>query len=88
MGIKLADTLEPMGNFPAVESSNVEITLTGGTKKNLQTAYDDGDLGGGSGSIDTAMSDSSTNAVQNKVIKQYVDENVTEAITQVMNTGF
>lgn len=29
--------------------------------------------GGGSGTVDTAMSDSSTNAVQNKVIKGYVD---------------
>lgn len=30
--------------------------------------------GGGSGTVDTAMSDSSTNAVQNKVIKGYVDD--------------
>lgn len=32
--------------------------------------------GGGGGAVDTEMSDSSTNAVQNKVIKKYVDENV------------
>lgn len=38
--------------------------------------------------IDTAMSSTSTNAVQNKVIKSYVDTQVTEAITQVLNTGF
>ena len=29
--------------------------------------------GGGGGTVDTAMSDSSTNAVQNKIIKAYVD---------------
>ena len=32
--------------------------------------------GGGSGTVDTAMSDSSTNAVQNKVIKSYIDDMV------------
>lgn len=31
------------------------------------------EYGGGGGTVDTAMSDSSTNAVQNKVIKTYVD---------------
>lgn len=30
----------------------------------------------GGGAVDTEMSDTSTNAVQNKVIKKYVDENV------------
>lgn len=49
MAIKLADTLAPMGDFPAAESSNVEITLTGGVKKSVQKAYEDGDLGGGGG---------------------------------------
>ena len=46
MAVKLADTLAPMGDFPAAESSSVEITLTGGTKKSVQKAYEDGDLGG------------------------------------------
>lgn len=32
--------------------------------------------GGGSGTVDTAMSDSSTNAVQNRVIKSYVDSTI------------
>ena len=50
MGIKLADTLEPMGDFPAAKSSDVELTLLNGTKKRLQDAYNDGDLGSGSGS--------------------------------------
>ena len=45
--IKLADTLAPMGEFPAAESKDIEITLTGGVKKSVQKAYEDGDLGGG-----------------------------------------
>lgn len=50
MSIKLADTLAPMGNFPAVESDNVDITIDG-SPKSLQQAYEDGDLGGGGSSI-------------------------------------
>ena len=44
--------------------------------------------GGGGGDIDTQMSDTSTNAVQNKVIKQYVDSQVSQAITEVLNTNY
>ena len=51
MAIKLADTLAPMGDFPAAESSNVEITLSGGAKKSIQEAYEDGDLGGGGSGV-------------------------------------
>lgn len=36
--------------------------------------------GGGSMVIDSAMSDTSENAVQNKVIKAYVDESIQAAI--------
>ena len=44
MAVKLADTLAPMTeNFPAAEAKDIEITLTGGTKKRLQKAYEDGD---------------------------------------------
>lgn len=54
--------------------------------------------GGGEISIDTEMSDTSENAVQNKVIKKYVDEQVeglqfeierveSEAINQVNNVS-
>lgn len=50
MGIKLADTLEPMGNFPAVESNNVNIDIDG-TSKSIQQAYEDGDLSGDGSSI-------------------------------------
>ena len=51
MAVLLPDSVQPMGNFPAVKSSDVEITLEGGTKKRLQTAYNDGDLGGEGGGI-------------------------------------
>lgn len=36
---------------------------------------------------DDSMSDISTNAVQNKVIKAYVDEQVATAITNTLNTA-
>lgn len=72
--IKLADTLAPMADFPAVEAKDVAFS----DDKTLQEKYDNGELGGsGSGSIsitvDTDMSSTSTNPVQNKVIKEYID---------------
>ena len=71
MAIKLADTLAPMADFPAVEAKDVAFN----DNKSLQEKYDNGELGGGGTSItvDTAMSSTSTNPVQNKVIKAYVD---------------
>ena len=48
MAIKLADTVEPMGDFPAVNSTDVNIDIDG-TSKNLQDAFDDGDFGEGGG---------------------------------------
>ena len=71
MAIKLADTLVPMADFPAVEAKDVAFN----DNKSLQEKYDNGELGGGGTSItvDTAMSSTSTNPVQNKVIKAYVD---------------
>ena len=53
---------------------------TGGTTGQILTKRSDADgdygweTGGGSGTVDTAMSDTSENAVQNKVIKAYVDD--------------
>lgn len=51
MAIKLADTLKPMGQFPAAEAEDLEITLSGGAKKSIQEAYEDGDLGGGGSGV-------------------------------------
>ena len=69
--IKLADTLAPMADFPAVEAKDIAFN----DNKSLQEKYDNGELGGGGTSVtvDTAMSSTSTNPVQNKVIKAYVD---------------
>ena len=74
MAIKLADTLAPMADFPAVEAKDVAFN----DNKSLQEKYDNGELGGGTSiTVDTAMSSTSTNPVQNKVIKEYVDNKST-----------
>ena len=44
--IKLADTLAPMADFPAVEAKDVAFN----DNKSLQEKYDNGELGGGGGS--------------------------------------
>ena len=46
MAIKLADTLAPMADFPAVEAKDVAFN----DNKSLQEKYDNGELGGGGGS--------------------------------------
>ena len=43
--IKLADTLAPMANFPAVEATDVAFN----DNKSLQEKLDNGELGGGTG---------------------------------------
>ena len=74
MAIKLADTLAPMADFPAVEAKDVTFN----DNKSLQEKLDNGELGGGTNiTVDSAMSDISTNPVQNKVIKEYVDNKST-----------
>ena len=51
MSIKLADTLAPMSNdFPAVEGTDIDVTINGASKR-LQSAIDDGDLAGGGSAI-------------------------------------
>ena len=46
MAIKLADTLAPMADFPAVEAKDVAFN----DNKSLQEKYDNGELGGSGGS--------------------------------------
>ena len=46
MAIKLADTLAPMADFPAVEAKDVAFS----DNKSLQEKLDNGELGGGGGS--------------------------------------
>ena len=68
--IKLADTLAPLADFPAAYAKDIEFD----DGKNLQEKLNNGELGGGTPiTVDTAMSSTSTNPVQNKVIKAYVD---------------
>ena len=70
MSIKLADTLAPLADFPAAYAKDIEFD----DGKNLQEKLNNGELGGGTPiTVDTAMSSTSTNPVQNKVIKAYVD---------------
>ena len=83
MAIKLADTLAPMADFPAVEAKDVAFN----DNKTLQEKYDNGELGGSGTSItvDSAMSSTSTNPVQNKVIKAYVDSKSVDISTDLDN---
>lgn len=73
----------PQGQYlwsrTSVLYSNGESTVTYGV------AYQGKD--GATPTIDTAMSSTSTNPVQNKVIKAYVDDTVASAITTILNTA-
>ena len=73
MAISLVDTAVPMNDtgYPVARAKHIWLD----NDTNLQKAIDDGLIGGGGTSItvDTAMSSTSTNPVQNKVIKAYVD---------------
>ena len=72
--IKLADTLVPLSSFPSAYAKDIEFD----DGKNLQEKLNNGELGGGTNiTVDSAMSDISTNPVQNKVIKEYVDNKST-----------
>lgn len=49
MAIKLADTLAPMADFPAVMGEDVNLVKADQSEKSLQQMYEDGELGGGGG---------------------------------------
>lgn len=44
MAVKVADTIEPMGSFPAVAAQHTSVTIDG-TPTNLQSAIDNGQIG-------------------------------------------
>lgn len=46
--IKLADTLAPMADFPAVEAKDVALKKADGIEKSIQNMYDDNEFGGDS----------------------------------------
>ena len=85
MAIKLADTLAPMADFPAAMAEHIAFA----DGKTLQEKVDSGDFaGGGEGGsvvVDAEVSDTSENPIQNKVIKKYVDGNLTDVRTELAN---
>lgn len=68
-----------------------QISMDANPTMDMQIAtkkYVDDHAGGGSSvTVDTAMSDTSTNAVQNKVIKKYVDDHYSSSATKVTLVG-
>lgn len=84
MSVKVADKFVAMGDFELLDAQDVLVDIEG-TPKRLQEAIDNGELGGGGTSVtvDAEMSDTSENTVQNKVIKKYVDDNLTDVQTEL-----
>ena len=83
-----AATYQVKGNYATKqEIAGKQNTLVSGT--NIKTINGNSVLGAGDitiqagGTIDTAMSDTSENAVQNKVIKKYIDDLVGNILTQL-----
>lgn len=83
-----AATYQVKGNYATKqEIAGKQDTLVSGT--NIKTINGNSVLGAGDitiqagGTIDTAMSDTSENAVQNKVIKKYIDDLVGNILTQL-----
>lgn len=73
------DGTMPQVSMAAAPTADMQIA----TKK-----YVDDHAGGGSSvTVDTEMSDTSTNAVQNKVIKKYVDDHSSSSATKVTLAG-
>lgn len=83
-----AATYQVKGDYATKEEiAGKQDTLVSGT--NIKTINGNSVLGAGDitiqagGTIDTAMSDTSENAVQNKVIKKYIDDLVGNILTQL-----
>lgn len=83
-----ASTYQPKGEYATTSQlSGKQDTLVSGT--NIKTVNGNSLLGEGDitiqsgGTVDTEMSDTSTNAVQNKVIKKYIDDLVGNILTQL-----
>ena len=54
----------------------------------VKTALEQGGGGGGSIAVDKEMSDTSENAVSNKVIKEYVDSFIPSEFSEEFNNDF
>lgn len=83
----LATKEELAAKADASALSSKQDTLVSGTNIktiNGETILGEGDITiQGGGTVDTAMSDTSENAVQNKVIKKYIDDLVGNILTQL-----
>ena len=66
----------------SLASYNLTITSDG----DAEVAIAEVTTGGGGGSIDPEMSDTSENAVQNKVVKKYIDSSTTKKILNLNGT--
>lgn len=81
--------LTDTADFPEVEGSS-KTTADSGTSSQTTTYSNTTNvtIGGGSGTIvlDTFMSDSSTNGVQNRIIKAYVDSSIANLINGAPTT--
>ena len=67
--LKISAGLKPMGDFPVAEAHDILVDSDG-------TRLDEKLSKGIDITIDTSMSDSSTNPVQNKAVKKYIDNHV------------
>jgi hypothetical protein len=83
-----SEKYQPKGEYATTSQlSGKQDTLVSGT--NIKTINGETILGEGDitiqsgGTVDTAMSDTSENAVQNKVIKKYIDDLVGNILTQL-----
>mgnify|MGYP003408784748 CR=1 FL=1 len=68
MAVRIADTIAPMGDFPAVMAEDVNIVLEDNSQKSLQDMYEDGELGGGGVSI----TEHTENDIENNIYKLVV----------------
>ena len=57
MAIKLVDELKAMGNFPIAHAEGINLVKTDGTEDNLQSLFDNGELGGGDDSVTLTQSE-------------------------------
>lgn len=80
--IKLADTLAPMADFPAVEAKDVAFN----DNKSLQEKYDNGELGGG-GETPTPENYYTKNETE-ELISENVQTLTDDEITNILNGIF
>lgn len=71
-----------------VDDTEAKITELEERIENIPSGGGEGGGGGGSITLDSEMSDTSTNAVSNKVIKEYVDSFIPADFNEDFNDDF